>query len=192
MMFSEYIKLRILYLWTLQYNLPAIAAALEGEGITAPAGVWLSLYSSTLKQVKQRFVQSVQYETNTGTIARQPGSGRETLITAEVKAVVEEQMRRDDETTASQLHVLLVSLGYRLNLRTVLRCRTALGWTFRGSAYCQLIRAVNQQKRLDFARANLSDNFTNVIFTDECSVQLETHCRRCCRKLGEPPKNKPR
>jgi len=34
MVFSEYTKLRILYLWTLQYNPPAIAAALEGEGIT--------------------------------------------------------------------------------------------------------------------------------------------------------------
>jgi len=114
------------------------------------------------------------------------------VITEEVRRIVEEQMRRDDETTASQLHVLLVSMGYTLNLRTVLRCRTSLGWTFRGSAYCQLIRDVNKQKRLDFARAHRSDNFANVIFTDECSVQLETHRRRSCRKEGEPPKNKPR
>ena len=77
-------------MWTLQYNLPAIAAALEGEGITAPAGVWLSLYSSTLKQVKQRFVQSVQCETNTGTIARQPGSGRETRSKGHHKGADEE------------------------------------------------------------------------------------------------------
>jgi len=53
---------------------------------------------------------------NTGTIAMQPGSGRKTVITPQIKAIVEEQMRKDDETTASQLHVLLVSLGYRLNL----------------------------------------------------------------------------
>ena len=127
-----------------------------------------------------------------GTITRQGGSGRRTVITEEIRKIVEEQMRRDDETTASQLHVLLTSLGYALNLRTILRCRTSLGWTFRGSAYCQLIRDVNKQKRLDFARANRSDNFANVIFTDECSVQLESHRRRCCRKEGEPPKNKPR
>ena len=101
-------------------------------------------------------------------------------------------MRRDDETTASQLHVLLTSLGYSLDLRTILRCRTSLGWTFRGSAYCQLIRDVNKQKRLEFARDHRSDNFANVIFTDECSVQLESHRRRCCRKQGEPAKNKPR
>ena len=48
------------------------------------------------------------------------------------------------------------------------------------------------QKRLEFAREHQSDNFANVVFTDECSVQLETHRRRCCRKIGEPSKNKPR
>ena len=94
-------------------------------------------------------------------------------------------MRRDDETTASQLHVLLTGLGYTLNLRTILLCRTSLGWTFRGSGYCQLIRDVNKQKRLDFARGHRSDNFINVVFTDECSVQLESQmallsqARRC-------------
>jgi len=100
-------------------------------------------------------------------------------------------MRQDDETTASQLHVLLTSLGYTVNFQTILRYRTSLGWTFRGSAYCQLIWDVNKEKRLDFALAHSRDNFANVIFTDECSVQLETHRRRCCRKKGEPLKNKP-
>ena len=127
-----------------------------------------------------------------GTLARRPGSGRKSVITDEVRRVVEEQMRQDDETTASQLHVHLTSLGYTLSLRTILRCRTSLGWTFRGSAYCQLIRDVNKQKRLDFARDHRSDSFADVIFTDECSVQLESHRRRCCRKQGEPARNKPR
>ena len=69
-------------------------------------------------------------------------------ITTEIKAVVEEEMQRDDETTAIQLHKLLVSRGYKISIQTVLRCRSSLGWTFRGSAYCQLIRDVNKQKRL--------------------------------------------
>ena len=127
-----------------------------------------------------------------GTIARIPGSGRRSVVNDDVKRVVEEQMRLDDETTASQLHVILTRLGYAMSLRTILRCRTSLGWTFRGSAYCQLIHDVNKQKRLEFALEHQSDNFANVIFTDECSVQLESHRRRCCRKEGERPKNKPR
>ena len=65
---------------------------------------------------------------------------------AEIKRIIEDQMRVDDETTAYQLHWLLTEKGYSITLRTVLRCRTALGWTFRGSAYCQLIREVNKIK----------------------------------------------
>ena len=45
--------------------------------------------------------------------------------------------------------------GYKISLCTVLRCRRSLGWTFRGSAYCQLVRNVNKQKRREWAKANL-------------------------------------
>ena len=132
-----------------------------------------------------------KYE-ETGSIARTPGSGRPSKITAEIKALVEAKMQEDDETTALQLHALLVSRGYQISKKTILRCRTALGWTFRGSAYCQLIRESNKIKRLEWARQHLQDNFDNVVWTDECSVQLEMHKTYCCRKQGEPPRPKPR
>ena len=61
----------------------------------------------------------------------------------QIKAVVEAEMQRDDETTAIQLHNLLLSRGYKIGIRTVLHCRTSLGWTLRGSAYGQLIRDVS-------------------------------------------------
>lgn len=96
------------------------------------------------------------------------------VITSDIRRIVDEQMCRDDETTASQLHALLTSMGYALNLRTIVQCRTSLGWTFRGSTYCQLIRDANKQKRLDFARKHRSNKFANMIFTDECTIQLET------------------
>ena len=66
-------------------------------------------------------------------------------------------MHIDDETIAHQLQWLLQSRGYKISLRTVLRCRRSLGWTFRGSAYCQLVRNVNKQKRREWAKANLMD-----------------------------------
>ena len=84
-------------------------------------------------------------------------------------------MQHDDETTAMQLHRLLTDHGYSISLRTILRCRTSLGWTFRGSAYCQMIRDVNKEKRLAWAREHLGDLFDDVIFTDETSIQMETH-----------------
>ena len=194
MVYDEYTKLRILRWYQQGIRPPTIEKRLADEGIKATReGVakFIKRFRRTGTLIDLIF-WLVRIFIAQGTIARQAGSGRRTVITDEIRRIVEEQMRRDDETTASQLHVLLTGMGYTLNLRTILRCRTSLGWTFRGSAYCQLIRDVNKQKRLDFARGHRSDNFANVVFTDECSVQLESHRRRCCRKQGEPPKNKPR
>ena len=120
----------------------------------------------------------LQKYSKTRSIERRPGSGRPTKMTAAVRALMEQQMRNDDETTAVQLHALLQRHGYTMTLKTILRCRAALGWTFRGSAYCQLIRQCNKAKRLQWAQQHLSDGFNDVIWTDECSVQTETHCHR--------------
>ena len=123
------------------------------------------------------------------------GSGRPSKITSDVKLVIEQQMLRDDETTALQLHKILCDMGYNVSIWTIFRCRKELGWTFRGSAYCQLIRSANKVKRFDWAKQYLDeaeDGFNDVIFTDESSVQLETHKRYCFRKKGCAPKSKPR
>ena len=177
MVFSTYKQQRILVHYSRGYKAPTIAKLLQEENLRA-SRVGIAKF---LKKFNE-----------TGCIQRRPGSGRPSKISAEIKEIVEEQMRADDETTATQLHRLLRQRGYNLSLRTVLRCRSVLGWTFRGSAYCQLIRDVNKQKRLAWARQYIADDFSNVIWTDECSVQMESHRRFCCRKRGEAPKPKPR
>ena len=105
---------------------PTIAKVLREEGMSAS---------------RKGIANFLKRYHDTGTIARRSGSERPTKITAEVNAIVE-QMRADDETTAYQLHQLLTSKVYGLSLRTILRCRTTLGWTFRGSSYCQLIKTL--------------------------------------------------
>ena len=99
----------------------------------------------------------------THSIARKPGSGCLSKVTAEMKALVEQQMHIDDETTAHQLHWQLQSHGYKISLPTVLRCRRSLGWTFHGSAYYQLIRDVNKQKRLEWSKAMILKTFCGLI-----------------------------
>ena len=81
-------------------------------------------------------------------------------------------MREDDKTMAVQLHALLAQNGYHLTLRTVLQCCVSLGWTFRGSTYCQLIHQANKNKCIEWAHKHRNDNFANVIWTDEYSVQV--------------------
>ena len=177
MVYSSYKKQRILSLYLQGLKAPTIARLLQKEHLQCTrVGV-------------HKFLAHFEM---TGSINRRSGSGRPSKITAEIKAIVEEQMQQDDETTAYQLHRLLCDRGYSISLKTILRCRSSLGWTYRGSAYCQLIREANKVKRLNWARDHMDDDFEDVIFTDECTVQLETHRRFCCRKRGQAPKPKPR
>ena len=177
MVYTTYKRIRIFHYYFKGHKPSAISRNLRAENLAASKrGI-----AKFLKKCKE-----------TGSIARRPSSGRPSKVTAAVKLLVEEQMKIDDETTAHQLHVLLKSKSFDLSLRTILWCRTSLGWTFRGSAYCQLIRHENKQKRLEWARANVQLDWGNVVWTDECTVQLETHRRFCCQKRRERPKNKPR
>ena len=199
MVLTLYAKQRILFHY---YNGSSssnrIKKLLEEDGIiTSRVTVW-------------KFIHHFR---ETQCISRKEGSGRPTKITTEVKRFVSAQMEEDDETTAYQLHKKLTDNGHFLSISTILRCRLDLGWTFRGtlpdahviinqlsygrvgSAYCQLIRTYNKEKRLAWAGQFLSeakDGFENVIWSDESTVQVETHKRYCYRKAGCPPKSKPR
>ena len=127
------------------------------------------------------------------TFKQLPRSGRPKLLSPKKLTVIEECMQADDETTGKELTVKVCQeTGAKLSLRSIYRGRRELGWSYRGAAYCQLIREVNKQKRLQWAQQHVGDSFLDVIWTDETSVQLETHRRFCCRKNGQKPRNKPR
>ena len=126
-----------------------------------------------------------------GTIARKPGSGLPPNLSPAVQKLIEDTMRAEDETTATQLQSLLATRSIYVSLATIIRNRSMLGWTYRGSAYCQLIRNANKI-RLQWAQTYLHDNFEDVIWSDETTVQLENHRRFCYRKEGERPRPKPR
>ena len=75
-----------------------------------------------------------------GTIQPLPKSGRPTVLTSDVLRLIDEFMQHDDETTAKQLTSKLYDLGFVMSQCTVLKGRHLLGWTSRGTAYCQLLR----------------------------------------------------
>ena len=116
--------------------------------------------------------QFLQKHRETNNIERRTGSGRPAKMTVAVKALVERQMRDDNETIAVQLHALLLCHGHAMTLKAVLRCRAALGWTFRGSAYCQLIRQQNEVKCLQWAQEHLSEGGVNC----SSSIYSATNC----------------
>ena len=78
-------------------------------------------------------------------------------VTAEIKRIIEEQMRLDDETTA---HYVAIQVADKQRLQDqslyLLWCRTSLGWTFRGISYWQLIHHPNKLKRFEWATLRIT------------------------------------
>ena len=116
-----------------------------------------------------------------------PKSGRPTKITDEVLMKIDDAMSLDDKTTAKELVTALINIGVSISEFTALKARKLLGWTSRGTAYCQLIRAINREKRLLWAQENVGASYEGVIWSDETSVQMETYRCFCCRKKGQEP-----
>ena len=176
MVLSDYTKLRILNLHWQGYKISAIVEFLVLEDITIS------------KQGARQFLKRYK---DRGTIARKPGSGMASRLSPANQQIIMQAMEEDDETTATQLQVELASHRVYVSLATILRNGRLLGLIYRGSAYCQLVHTVNKEKRLEWARNQLHDNFDEVIWSDETTVQLETHRRFCYRTIGEKPRLKP-
>ena len=178
MLLSDYIKLRILSLHWQGFKVSKIGDILVLEDATVVSRQSIRIF---LKRFKER-----------GTIARKPGSGLTLKLSRTILKLIESAMREDDETTATQLQAKLAAHSWYVSLTTILHNCQQLRWIYHGSAYCQLLRNENKQKRLEWARANLNNNFDDIIWSDESSIQLDCHRRYCCRKEGEKPQPKPR
>ena len=127
----------------------------------------------------------------TNSINRASGSGHLSKLTEDVLRLIDVEMKKNDETTATTLCTFFLQHGLEISIRTILRGRKQLGWSYCGSAYCQLIWEPNNVKRKDWALKYLHDDFQNVVWTDETTVQLECHKRFCCRKNRIHPQYKP-
>ena len=136
MPYSDYLKHRAIVLRERGLSSQTIVDLLAEEG---------------LKATRQGIAQFLKRYATTCSIKRARGSGRRPKATLAVRTIVEAQMRTDDETTAEELRRILCEKGHALYLSTILRCRRSLGWTFRGSSYCQMIREPNKAKRLEWA-----------------------------------------
>ena len=110
--------------------------ALKREGVNYGDVVYI-LRKEEISTSRQTVRQFYLHYLEDGTNNRRPGSGRPTG-----GAMVSSYCGK---MTRQLLHSFLVHNGVDVLLTTILYGRRTLGWTFRGSAYCQLIREVNKQ-----------------------------------------------
>ena len=159
MPYSDYLRCRVLVHHSRGLSARAITDVLSDKGLRAT------------RQGIAKFLRCVD---ETGSLERQPRSGRPSSIILQMLALVEDQMR------------LLCRHGHVVSLSTVLHSRFSLGWT-----YCQMICEANKAMRLHFTRQYLCEaetGFTDVIFTDETTIQLEGHRRFSCMRRAAQAK----
>ena len=125
-----------------------------------------------------------------------PRLSRPKLLNREHYEFIDNTLASNDELTSQHLRSLLVGEfpELRVLLSTVKRARHELGWVVSNAKHCQLIRDVYKEKRMKWYEEMIKnkEQFDDVIFTDESSVMLERHRRRCYRKRGAAHKLKAR
>jgi len=106
-----------------------------------------------------------------------------------------DECMENDELTATKLQAILKEKYPLLNVSvsTVKRARMELGWTAKKTRYGALVSEVNQEKQVEWCREQQETGdmeSDDVLFTDECTVQLDSHRRVMFYKKGQPVKYK--
>ena len=131
-----------------------------------------------------------------GTVQDLPKRTRSIKLTDEMMEFIDSKLQENDELTAEQLRSSWKEMfpDVNISLSSIKRGRKKKGWVSTRPHYCQLIRELNKRKRLlwcEFLQRS-NEKFENIIFTDECTVQLDRHSRICFRKKRQGRKLKPR
>ena len=125
----------------------------------------------------------------TGEIAAHHGGGHQAILQDVHLDFINNKLKENNELTARELQQMLrEQFNLNASIPTVLRGRKKMGWIYGMTRYCQLITDKNKPLRLAFAEAclNSGDTFDDVIFVDECIVQMGSHTGRQCYQKGAP------
>ena len=141
-------------------------------------------------------VRGVQYllkrYRDTGSVFDAVRPGRPLVFCENAHKLIDQLLVSNDEITTDYLRDELLLNNFRGSRSAVGRARIRLGWTNKATQYCQLIRATNQIKRVDFCKHLLETNetFDDVLFTDKAMVILNPCVQRSYHKKGQPRKFK--
>ena len=170
--YSNYVRTRIELLHNQGLHPAGILKTLKGEGLV----VSLSGITRLIKKLRL-----------TSSVANLPHSGRPRKLPVEARAFIDQQMCKNDEMASTKIQKKLAKRGISVSSSTVRRLRKQQGWTLQRTC-CQLIQDANKQ--LEFAQRVLEsgDTFHNMIFSNECSISLQSYSRTCFRMADEPTK----
>ena len=126
-----------------------------------------SIYNLQKKCVEEQGVADIR-----------PDEGFPPGVTEEIIDSIHAFLDENDELTGKQLQEKIKSRhNVNFSITKIFYLRRRLGWVCSGSSYCQMIKHVNRPRRLEYAAKKLEENdqFNDCIFTDECTIQMESN-----------------
>ena len=94
-----------------------------------PAGIFKTLKSEGLQVSLSGITRLIKKLRLNSFVANLPRSGRPKKLSMEARAFIDQQMRRNDETTSAEIRKKLAKRGILVNSSTVRRSRKQQGWT---------------------------------------------------------------
>jgi transposase len=125
-----------------------------------------------------------RYE-ETGDVEEHTPSGRPSITSPKEDRLIGKLLDKDPEAPSSKLTTKLKRKGIVLSDRTVRRRLHSAGLTYGLTLSKPLLSSTHCEKRLAWAEANLDRDWSNVIFTDECSMNINIKKKRVWHKPGK-------
>lgn len=99
--------------------------------------------TSVSRQALYNLLRKHRYK---GNVVDLPRRKRERKITEQMKALIGEQLNKDNELTSSKIKTLLTARwpDLEVSVPTIKRVRKEMGWVCTRPHYCQLLREVSK------------------------------------------------
>ena len=175
---SVEVRARVVNLWRAKFTVKDIVERLAEEEV--------EISRTAIYNLVSKFSQT----NAVGDMKRRP---RSRIFDEEHYRFVDELMAENTDLTSRQLHTAFKEKypSVVASLSTIKRARRHLDWSSKRTRYCQLISDINKEKRMEWCLEMVLAgdlDFEDVIWTDECSVQLESHRKITYHKVGQPAK----
>ena len=109
---------------------------------------------------------------NIGTTQHAKGAGRPKKITAHASRALGQYVRRDTSLSTRTLATKLSQINVQVSHATVARHMATLGYSKSLPKATPMLTAKHKERRVEWAKAHLNDDWNRTLFSDETAFQL--------------------
>ena len=129
---------------------------------------------------------------NTGNILHKGGNGRPKKITADVAHLIGQTIRRDTSVSVRSLVNKVATKGIEVSHMTISRHLSNHGYKKSLPQATPMLTTVHKEKRVEWARKHLNDDWSQTLFTDETAFQLFRNTVERWHKGVKPVRHMPK